>query len=120
MVQYFSHCCTLYSVKIIILFQYEQEILALRTAMEEMHHKLVAADEHIQVRSGGPEASSEIVTSALPHDSHALHHSGNPSSSPVQTSAHLQHNRHNHQYPQPQQVIDSEGQGTQMRELLQK
>nr|XP_053627579.1 uncharacterized protein LOC128685096 isoform X4 [Cherax quadricarinatus] len=105
------------------LDEYEQEILALRTAMEEMHHKLVAADEHIQVRSGGPEASSEVVSSALPHESHALHHSGNLSSSPVQPSAHLQHNRHNHknpQYPQPQQMNDSEGQGTQMRELLQK
>lgn len=106
------------------LDEYEQEILAHRTAMEEMHHKLVSADDHMQVHPSGPPASSEVVPSSLTHESHALHHSSNClSSSPVQTSTHHQHNRHNHQnpqYPAPQQMIDTEIQGAYMRDLLQK
>lgn len=89
-----------------------------------MHHKLVAADDHMQVHPNGPPASPEVVPSSLTHDSLALHHSSNClSSSPVQTSAHHQHNRHNHQnpqYPSPQQMIDTEIQGAYMRDLLQK
>lgn len=91
--------------------------------MEEMHHKLVAADDHIHPR---PEATApDVVPSGLPHEPLPHHHSNNHlSSSPQsQPSAPPQHTRHNHQnphYSHSQQRTDTEIQGAQMRELLQK
>lgn len=110
-------------LKSISLFQYEQEILALRTAMEEMHHKLVVADDHIHAR---PEASApDVVPSGLPHDPVPHHHSNSHlnSSPQSQSSAHHQHGRHNHQNPlfsHSQQRADPEIESGHMRDLLQK
>ncbi|KAK7086908.1 Disabled 2-interacting protein, partial [Halocaridina rubra] len=100
------------------LDEYEQEILALRTAMEEMHHKLVSADEHLPVRSGGPEISPSDVA---PDSLHHHHLSSSPS---VQPGSRFQPSRHNHQenqYPPTQHAMrDSELQSAHMRDLIQK
>ncbi|XP_064092568.1 uncharacterized protein LOC135205657 isoform X4 [Macrobrachium nipponense] len=107
------------------LDEYEQEILALRTAMEEMHHKLVSADEHVPVRPGGPELSpTDVAQSNIPEALHH-HHSSNrlSSSPPVQPASRFQHSRHNHQdnqYHLPQHAMDTEVQSAHMRDLIQK
>ncbi|XP_042227710.1 ras GTPase-activating protein nGAP-like isoform X2 [Homarus americanus] len=100
----------------------EQQPPPARLRPPRTNHRTSETKTLDEAHPSGPETSSEGVPSALAHDSRAHHHSANLSSSPVQPSAH-QHNRHNHhspQYPPPQQVMDTEAQGAQMRELLQK
>lgn len=92
--------------------QYEQEILDLRTAMEEMHHKLVTAEEHAQARPGNPEGS-EAVLPTSPSDPRQRSSS---TASPL-TRQHGRHSRQNPQCPVSQQAGDH---GAHMREMLQK
>lgn len=94
------------------LDEYEQEILDLRTAMEEMHHKLVTAEEHAQARPANPEGSESLMPPS-PSDPRQRSSSA---ASPL-TRQHGRHSRQNPQCPVSQQAGDH---GAQMREMLQK
>lgn len=80
--------------------------------MEEMHLKLVTAEDHTQGRPGNIEGS-EAVPPTSPSDPRQRSKS---TASPL-TRQHGRHNRQNPQCPVSQQVAD---QGAQMREMLQK
>ena len=99
--------------KFALFLQYEQEILALRTAMEDMHHKLVTAEEQAQVRPGSSEGS-EAMPPTSPCDPRQR------SSSTASPLTHHQHSRHNRQSPQCPLAQQTGDQGAQMREMIQK
>lgn len=80
--------------------------------MEEMHHKLVTTEEHVQARPGNIEGS-EVVAPTSPSDPRQRSSS---TASPI-TRQHGRHSRQNPQCPVSQHAAD---QGAQMREMLQK
>ncbi|KAK4311999.1 hypothetical protein Pmani_016536 [Petrolisthes manimaculis] len=93
------------------LEEYEKDILELSSAMEEMHHKLVAADGQVQ-STGGVDGVDSVATTTLPVSPHITSITPTP-----------QPSRHAHQtsqYPAGLQRMEPDVQENHMREILQK
>lgn len=107
-----SHPLGILTLALTFIWQYEQEILALRTAMEEMHHKLVTAEEQAQTRAANSEGSDAVPPSS-PCDPRQRSSS---TASPLTLHQHSRHSRQSPQCPLAQQTGDQ----AQMREMIQK
>ena len=98
--------------KICFSFQYEQEILALRTAMEEMHHKLISSDDQPSLPLLPAEAPTpDVVPPYTPPCSSSPAHDSPPTTPSPKTDATSNRNSRSSN--------DQEAKNVQMREILE-